>query len=106
MKKMTRNEFLKIAGASAALVAFNTVLTPAAFAATPKRVITKDVNKTVQEPAPLSFYGVKPSIVTYSSRLSGVKTQTKNAYLSIAGDYLGTVTLQYQTTISGGRSSC
>lgn len=36
MKKMTRNEFLKIAGASAALVAFNTVLTPAAFAATPK----------------------------------------------------------------------
>lgn len=60
MKKMTRNEFLKIAGASAALVAFNTVLTPAAFAATPKRVITKDVNKTVQEPAPLSFYGVKP----------------------------------------------
>ena len=103
MKKMTRNEFLKIAGASAALVAFNTVLTPAAFAATPKRVITKDVNKPVQEPAPLSFYGVKPSIVTYSSRLSGVKTQTKNAYLSIAGDYLGTVTLQYQTTISGGR---
>lgn len=38
MKKMTRNEFLKIAGASAALVAFNTVLTPAAFAATPKRI--------------------------------------------------------------------
>lgn len=28
MKKMTRNEFLKMAGTSAALVVFNTVLMP------------------------------------------------------------------------------
>ena len=33
MKKMTRNEFLKMAGTSAALVVFNTVLIPAAVAA-------------------------------------------------------------------------
>jgi hypothetical protein len=32
MKKMTRNEFLKMAGTSAALVVFNTVLMPAAVA--------------------------------------------------------------------------
>ena len=30
MKKMTRNEFLKMAGTRAALVVFNTVLMPAA----------------------------------------------------------------------------
>lgn len=35
MKKMTRNEFLKMAGTSAALVVFNTVLMPAAVAVEP-----------------------------------------------------------------------
>ena len=35
MKKMTRNEFLKMAGTSAALVVINTALVPTAIAAEP-----------------------------------------------------------------------
>ena len=103
MKKMTRNEFLKMIGSGVALFAITTVLAPSTFAANPNPVIIKDVNKVIQNPLPLSFYGIKPEIVPFSNELSEVKTQTKKAYLSIAGDYLGTVTLQYQIIIAGGR---
>ncbi|MFQ6988578.1 MAG: hypothetical protein ACLVBX_02295 [Faecalibacterium prausnitzii] len=44
MKKMTRNEFLKMAGTSAALVVFNTVLMPAAVAVEPGVVALSSKN--------------------------------------------------------------
>lgn len=44
MKKMTRNEFLKMAGTSAALVVFNTVLMPAAVAVEPGVVVLSSKN--------------------------------------------------------------
>lgn len=106
MEKMTRRDFLKITGTGITLTAVNVMLTPTAFAATSNVAddyIAKNVNKTTQKLMTLAFYGVKPEIVTFSGGLSGVKTQTKKAYLSTAGDYLGTVTLQYQTMVSGGR---
>lgn len=103
MKKMTRNEFLKLTGSGVALFAISTVLAPSAFAENPNPVIIKDVTKAIQNPLPLSSYGIKPEIIPFSSELSEVKTQTKSAYLSIAGDYLGTVTLEYQIMIAGGR---
>lgn len=40
MKKKTRNEFLKMAGTSAALVVINTALVPTAIAAEPIRYST------------------------------------------------------------------
>ena len=56
MKKMTRNEFLKMIGSGVALFAISTVLAPSTFAANPNPVIIKDVNKVIQNPLPLSFY--------------------------------------------------
>ena len=65
MKKMTRNEFLKMIGSGVALFAISTVLAPSTFAANPNPVIIKDVNKVIQNPLPLSFYGIKPEIVHF-----------------------------------------
>ena len=69
MKKMTRNEFLKMAGTSAALVVFNTVLMPAAVAVEPgvvaisskKSSIEIDKGTTVNSATNLSQFLAKPS---------------------------------------------
>lgn len=52
----------------------------------------------------LSSYGVfdEASACGYED-LSEVKTETQSVYLTNAGDYLGTVTISYQTMIQGGR---
>lgn len=67
MKKMTRNEFLKLTGSGVALFAISTVLAPSAFAENPNPVIIKDVTKAIQNPLPLSSYGIKPEIIPFSS---------------------------------------
>ena len=48
MKKMTRNEFLKMAGTSAALVVFNTVLMPAAVAVEPGVVALSSKKSSIE----------------------------------------------------------
>ena len=48
MKKMARNEFLKMAGTSAALVVFNTVLMPAAVAVEPGVVALSSKKSSIE----------------------------------------------------------
>ena len=106
MKKLICDVLLKMARACAVLVAISAIITPAAFAADPDPVSNtsiEDVSGTFQKPERLDFYGVAPEIVAFSGELSEEKTQVKDAYLAIAGDYLGPVTLQYKTIIAGGR---
>ena len=57
------------------------------------------------QPIHISDLGVLPSqnIASYSSSIIGKNTQTKPAYLTIAGDYVGTVTLHYETEMRSGR---
>lgn len=52
----------------------------------------------------LSSYGVFEEVSTCGYEdLSEVKTDTQSVYLTNAGDYIGTVTISYQTMVVGGR---
>lgn len=59
----------------------------------------------ILEPVHISEFGALPpdASTTYSYTPEGVKTQTKAAYLTIGGQYAGTVTLHYESELRMGR---
>ena len=71
MKKMTRNEFLKMAGTSAALVVFNTVLMPAAVAVEPGVVALSSKKSSIEIDKGTTVNSATFKLVPISAKPSG-----------------------------------